>query len=348
MLKKKEQRQITVAEMAPHVHSFLPNENKADKIFAWLSAWIKKALKDNRIKPYDYLPSKGDLAFHIGVSLGTMQNVFRMLEDIGLVESKQKKGTFIKNPKEKGFEKLTSKRDSASENIKSYLLENNYKTGDVMIPTRKLGKILNISSTTIRVAMNKLITDGIITKDNNRFIIKNQDFNINKQEAKTLVDKIAEKINLYIKKNLRGGEKLPSSSTFADMYNVSIKTVHDAIFILSTAGIVKTRRGYYGTIATNSEEEQLYFYEQVQLRIKKYISDNCKKNDKLPTIKEFAEVFDVSTKTIKKALDNLAEDGYITFERGRNGGTFVIEVPEIIEQGYTWLALSPEFEQKLN
>ena len=56
----------------------------------------------------------------------------------------------------------------------------------------------------------------------------------------------------------------------------------------------------------------------------------------------------MSTKTIKNALDNLASDGYITFVRGRTGGTFVIELPIITEQGYTWLALSSDFEPKSN
>lgn len=341
-------RHITVAEMAPHVHSFLPNENKANKIFNWLSNWIKQSLASGKIKPSDYLPTKGDLAFHIGVSLGTMQNVFRMVEDIGLVESKQRIGTIIRNPNEEASVKLTSKRDSACELIKSYLIENKYKIGDTLISTRVLGKELNIPSTTIRVALNKLITENIIEKDKNAFVVKSLKFKINQQESRTLVDKIAEKINKHIKKNLKKGDKLPSSNTLADMYNVSVKTIHDAIYILTIAGIVKTRRGYYGTIVANTDDEELYFYEQVQLKIKKYIVDNCKPNDKLPTIKEFAEVFNVSTKTIKKALDNLAEDGFITFERGRNGGTFVINIPSISEQGYTWLALSPEFEQKLN
>ena len=348
MQQKNIPRHITVAEMAPHVHSFLPGENKANKIFEWLSAWIKKSLENGNIKPYDYLPSKGDLAFHTGVSLGTMQNVFRMIEDTGLVESKQKIGTIIKNPNEKPSEKLTSKRDATGEIIKSYIKEQKYQTGDVLISTRKLGNLLGIPSTTVRIALNKLITEGIISKEKNVFIVKKTKFSVQIQEAQTLVNKIAEEIDKHIKKNLRKGDKLPSSNTLADMFNVSIKTIHDAIYVLQTAGIVKTRRGYYGTIVANTDDDSLYFYEQVELKIKKYISDNCKPNDKLPTIKEFAEVFNVSTKTIKKALDLLEEDGYITFTRGRTGGTFVLEVPVISEQGYTWLALSPEFEEKLN
>ena len=109
MIKGDKNRRITVAEMAPHVHSFRAGENKTDKIYEWLLAWIKQSLKDGKIKPNDYLPQKGDLAFHIGVSTGTIQNVYRMIEDAGLVESKQKIGTIIKSQKSEFSEKLTSK-----------------------------------------------------------------------------------------------------------------------------------------------------------------------------------------------------------------------------------------------
>ncbi len=339
-------RRITVAEMAPHVHSFLPNENKVNKISKWLINWIKKSLKEGNIKPYDYLPSKGDLAFHTGVSLGTMQNVFRIVEDSGLIESRQKVGSYIKNPDDKSLEKLTSKRDVASENIKKYILENNIKEGDSLISVRKLSKVLAIPFATTRIAINALMSENILEKQGNTFIVKTTEFDINTKEQETLVEKIAEHINKLIKTKLKHGEKLPSNSTLADMYNVSIKTIHDAIKILSVAGIVKTKRGYYGTVVSSQDDENdLYFYEQVEHYIKKYIAENCKIGDKLPSIKNFAEVFSVSAKTIKNALDNLAADGYINFVRGRYGGTFVLELPTSYEQGYTWLALSPDFEQ---
>ena len=56
-------------------------------------------------------------------------------------------------------------------------------------------------------------------------------------------------------------------------------------------------------------------------------------------------MFNVSKKTIKNALDSLAYDGYITYSRGRNGGTFVLDIPADDNKGYTWLALSSDFEQ---
>lgn len=337
-------RQITVAEMAPHIHSFLPNENKVNKIANWLSDWITVALQSGRIKPLDFLPQKGDLAFHIGVSLGTMQNAYRLVEDLGLIKSKQKIGTYIADSNIEQTQKLVSKRDVVCSLIKEHIIDFGYKTGDKLLSIRKLSNIIKCPPATIRIALNVLIKENIIRKDKNAFVVTCCNFNKIHKEQRNLVDDIAEKINIYINKNLSKGDKIPSNNTFADMYGVSLKTVYDAIKILSVAGIVTPRRGYYGTVVSSEQDNKMfYFYEQVKINLKKYISENCKTGDKLPTIKEFAEVFNVSTKTIKNALDSLSDDGVIRFVRGRFGGTYVENLPVITEQGYTWLALSPEF-----
>ncbi len=342
-----EGRRITVAEMAPHVHSFLPGENKVNKIAAWLEKWIIDGLKTGKIKVNDYLPKKGDIAVHTSVSLGTMQNVYRILEDKGLIASRQKVGSYIKDVSENNAEKLTSKREVASEEIKKIILDNNYKPGDIFISARKLSESLVMPFATAMAALNLLQQEGILSRCGKNFVIESVDFKVANIEQQTLVEKVAEHINKYIKNNLKEGDKLPSNNAMADMFNVSVKTIHDAVKILSVAGVVKTRRGYYGTVVTkNSQDEEIpYYYEQVEQSIKKYIAENCKQGDKLPSVKNFAEVFNVSAKTIKNALDILASEGYVNFVRGKYGGTFVLEIPSVYEKGYTWLALSPDFEQ---
>ena len=161
---------ITVADLAPHVHAFLRNENKVEKLYNWLSNWILLSLECGKIKPYDLLPSKADLACHIGVSQGTIQNVFRRLEDSNFVESKQRVGTYIKDrSKEDSAKKLTSKRELTIEIVKKYISENNYKIGDVLISARKLAQILGISNTTLRLAVNNLLDCGILEKKENAF-----------------------------------------------------------------------------------------------------------------------------------------------------------------------------------
>ena len=346
MNKFQKNNRLTVADLAPHIHSFMPNENKVEKIFNWLSNWIKLSLECNKINPYDLLPSKADLACHIGVSQGTIQNVFRLLENEGLVESKQRIGTFIKNKKDtECIKKLTSKRELAIEIVKKYILENNYKYGEELISARKLSKITGLSNSTIRLAISNLVQMDFIEKKDNKFIIKNLKFEIKKIELKTLVEKIAEKLKNYIQNDLKNGEKIPSNMELAKMFNVSIKTVHDAIKHLTKEGLLYIRRGQYGTIVANDSDSnnETYLYLKYEQKLRQYIAENHEIGNKLPTIKEFANLYNTSEKTIKKSLDNLAEEGYVTYVRGRYGGTFVTDIPQISGEAYKWLAINADY-----
>ena len=57
-----------------------------------------------------------------------------------------------------------------------------------------------------------------------------------------------------------------------------------------------------------------------------------------------SEQFDVSSNTIRKALQNLSKQGYVSFLRGRYGGTFVSDLPETEgAESYRWLAVSPQY-----
>jgi len=338
-------RKITVAEMAPHIHSFSIGENKVNKLTEWLKGWIEASLKTGKIKPDDLLPAKGELACHIGVSQGTMQNVFRALEDAGFVESKQRIGTCIKNPEQKkSSEKLTSKRELAIETVKKILVENNYKTEDNIPSTRKLAKLTGMADTTVRLAVNNLVAGGILEKKGKSYIIKSLDYRVREISTQTLVEKVAKNIKKYIEQEFKAGDKLPANSVLMKKFNVSIKTIHDAIKLLSKEGIVYTRRGQYGTVVM-SDSSVLYNYEKVEQKIRAYILNNSKIGDKLPTIKEFAQNLNTSGKTVKKALDNLAEDGYLMFTRGRYGGTFVTDIPQSGEDAYKWLAINSDFVQ---
>lgn len=326
--------------MAPHIHSFLPRENKVKKLADWLSEWIKKSLESGDIKPFDLLPSKGDLACHIGVSQGTVQSAYRMVEDMGLIESKQRVGTYIKDAFYSA-EKLTSKRELAIAVVKKYLSENNYKSGDKIISVRELAHITGFANTTLITAFSNLVSQGILEKKHNSFFVIVSDFGTEIVQTKTLVEKIAENIKNYVQ-NLKAGEKLPPNTEFAKRFNVSVKTVHDAIKLLTKEGLLYTRRGRYGT-TVSVENQELYNYEKIEQKIRQYIAENCKVGDKLPSIKELASSYVTSEKTIKNALDNLVEDGYLTFSRGRCGGTFVMDIPQAANEAYKWLAINSEY-----
>ena len=74
------------------------SESKAITIAKWLMSWIDS---DRNIQPNFLLPSKPELAYLLGVSIGTIQNALRYIEDFGYVESKQCIGTIIRDRSKK-------------------------------------------------------------------------------------------------------------------------------------------------------------------------------------------------------------------------------------------------------
>ena len=119
-----------------------PKESKATVISKWMSLWIEKALKENLIKPNMLMPSKAEFAYFLGVSVGTIQNAIRNLEDLGYVESKQRIGTLIrgKQPAESAIRKLTSKREMAIAAIINFITSNKMKAGSILPSSRATRK----------------------------------------------------------------------------------------------------------------------------------------------------------------------------------------------------------------
>ena len=350
-MNKSQGRKITVAEMAPHIHNFLANENKVKKITNWLLNWIIYSLDCGKIQPLDIMPAKSDLASHIGVSQGTMQNVYRQIEDAGYLESKQRIGTIIKDRNKKTVIKLTSKRELAINLLKKYIIDNNYIEGDKLPSTRKMSEYLGIPNTTLRAAMLKLVQEDIVNKVENSFILAKEGFQVDIIEQETLVEKIAHKIKKYVEEKYKIVEKLPSNEYLTKYFKVSIKTIHDAIKLLSKEGVLYTRRGQYGTIVLgNSDDykEDMYHYEQIEQKIKDYMLKNSQVGDKLPSIKKFSELYKISEKTVKHALNNLANDGYVMFTRGRYGGTFIVDIPQNANESYKWLAISSDYVSNMD
>lgn len=337
--------------MTPHVHSFGPKECKADKLAKWIISWIVLSLKNKKIAPGDFLPSKAELACHIGVSLGTMQNVFRLVEDAGYIESKQKVGSVVKDRTNKNIQKLTSKKDLAEESIKKYLKENDFKPKDKLVSTRELAKKIGVSTATIRAAVMSLVVQGVLERHKNAFILTGRSFRTKNIISKTLVEKVSHSIKKYIIDSLKPGDKLPSNIELSKKFKVSLKTVHDAVKLLAKEGVVYTRRGQYGTTVssiTGSKSPESYNYEKIEYKIRQYISKNMSVGDKLPSIKTLAAEYSTSEKTVKKALNNLSDEGCLTFMRGRWGGTFITQIPLTDKESYTWLALSSDYSENFD
>lgn len=370
------QRKINIDEMPREIPDFTSSfEAKESLIKKWLINWILSSIKNKRIKENDLIPKKSDISNYLGVSVGTVQNAIRYVEDEGYLKSKQKLGTMISNVTNPNSDvKSTSKREKTISAIKKYLVENKYRIGKTIPSTRKMSEILSVSQNTTRLAYEFLMNSGIIASRQTRGNDSNwiltaipviTDFEIANSEnlnSDTLVNKLTSDIQNYLACNFEIGSKIPSHEALAKQFNVSIKTVHDCIKALNSNGIVISRRGKYGSILAknpldnsfdllkensifmNAKDASLYNYQKIESKIISLIKSNYKPGDKLPSMQELSAKYDVSTNTIRKALNNLAQQGFITFGRGRFGGTFLIELPESIErQPYQWLSINPEY-----
>ncbi len=376
-MSKVESRKIAVSELPVELPDFADSyEPKDSLIKKWIINWILSSVKKKKIKENDIIPSKSDISKYLGVSIGTVQNAIRYVEDTGLLKSKQKLGTMIaniSNPISGGI-KSTSKRDLAIIAIKRLIIQRGYEIGDAVPSARKLAEFLHISQNTARLAYENLQSENILGSkqirgnDSNWYLKKFPDFTndelkiLDNMYPETLVSKVTNILKNYLAENFTVGDKIPSHDLLASNLNVSIKTINDAVGNLNNEGIVITRRGRYGSILARNpltskfsshnenlifagaEDAVFYSYQKIEEKIVKLINDNYNSGDKLPSMQELSKMFDVSTNTIRKALINISQDGFITFTRGRFGGTFVVEKPKSLdEQQYRWLSINPDY-----
>lgn len=347
-------------------------ESKAVAISSWLVNWIETDFLTGKIKETDLLPQKAELAYHLGVSIGTMQNALRYVEDKGYVESKQCIGTMVRDWRKptSNVRKLTSKRDICIDLIKKYLVDKDIKIGQKVPSSRVLANLIGASPNTTRLALENLCSQGILAhnyKASNEvsWVLKSNNFSISKNDLNvsdqvTLVKKVEKDLENYINKNLKVGDKLPAHEELSKELKVSIKTIHDALKVLIKNDILLARRGRYGTtvikmpgalessrkeasIFAFAQETAFYNYEKTQNHIRNLIAQNYEIGSKLPSIIELSKELDLSPNTIRKALNNLADEGYLRFSRGRYGGTFVIDIPETSAQSFKWLAVNPKY-----
>ena len=374
--KKSELKKLTISDISikfPDLKNI--NESKSIAIGKWIAHWIVKDLTDGKINENDILPSKAAFAYSLGVSIGTIQNALRYIEDMGYVESKQCIGTLVRDYKKQtsNIRKLTSKKDLAVEAIKRYIISGGYKIGDKLPSSRTISLLIEFSSNTTRTALETLSASGIITHNfkNSReggWIVNNTNFEIqttsDKQKSETLVDMVVKDLENYITQNLKVGDRMPAHAQLSASLKASIKTIHDALKVLIDKEIIIARRGRYGStvvkmprtgnlgikpetsIFAPAKDTAFYHYEKTQNQIKKMIANEYNIGDKLPSILELSKSLDLSPNTIRKAFHNLAKEGYLVFSRGRYGGTFVIDIPEIETQTFKWLAVNPQYAKE--
>ncbi len=352
-------------------------ESKASVIGKWLIGQIEELLNTQKIQIGQLIPSKADFAYRLGVSIGTIQNALKYVEDNGYIEAKPCIGTIIRDKNQPAMfgKKSTSKRDIIITQIKKYIQENDFEIGDNISSSKHIAKTLNHPVNTVRLALENLCTQGILKhnfKNSNEqtgWFLVNKNFEIEESipQHETLVEKVVKDLKNHIIKNHKIGDRINSHAEFSQKLQASMSTIHTAFKILTDEGILMTRRGQYGTIIMKMPNEKqslnqpketsifapaaqaaVYYYEKTQNHIKKIIAQNYSIGDKLPPISEFAQELNLSPNTIRKAFQNLADEGYLTSSRGRYGGTYVIDIPETETQNFKWLAVNPKYAEVLN
>ncbi len=353
---------------------------KEKVVLNWLIEWCHASIESGELSYGMFLPLKSELASFLGVSVGTVQNAIRYAEDLGYFESKQSVGTMLKDPKsdDKIFNKMFSKKDVATNALKKYILENKVKIGSNLPDLRTLSRVIGYHTNTTRLALESLVAEGCLRKESDKgnkinWIYQNKIENVcdkkSSDEPKniTLTEQITEKIKDYIVANYSKGDKIIPNESFAKMFKVSIRTVNEATKILNEQKIILSRRGRYGTIYLNDpnkierqkEREEksifmsrgrgetyapsyLYSWEKALDALKKYITQNHESGDKIPPMKDLAQILSVSTNTVKRAVSILCDEGYLITQRGKYGGVFVLETPQKESEAFTWLALNPD------
>ncbi len=371
------QRRIEINELPTEIPDFESSYEPKDSIIKkWITNWILSAVSKNKIKENDILPKKSEISEYLGVSIGTVQNAIRYVEDEGLLKSKQKLGTMISNATNPlgNFSKLTSKREKTILAIKKIIIQKGCKIGKPIPSIRKMSEYIGISQNTTRLAYEHLCTIGILESmqmrgnDSNWYlkaipVISNKEIkSIENMAADTLVDKLTADLKNYLAVNYTIGDKIKPQEELAIDLGVSVKTIHDCIKQLNKEGIVISRRGRYGSILAqnplspafsplkensifaSAEDAAFYSYQKIESKIIDLINKEYKAGDKLPSMIELSKLYDVSTNTIRKALISLEQEGYVTFGRGRFGGTFIIEKPENSDkQKYQWISINPDY-----
>lgn len=352
----------------------LPGATKDGMIADWLKEWITAGIESGKLTENHLLPKKADIARYLGVSVGTVQNAIRFIEDEGFVESKQRIGTIIRDPKSENvrLRKLTSKRDHAVTAVKKLILDRNISPGEALPSAREVARIIGSAPNTTRLALEFLASQGIVENRGARgnkanwFLhevpVMGKDEAVKAIASETLIDQVERDLKKLISNHYEVGDKLPSHLELAETLKVSIKTVHDAMCRVIEQGIVQSRRGRYGTyIMRKPDAEQLlttetaasifmpaqealfYNYKKVEKHLKVLIAKKYQVGDKLPSMNQLADSLGVSSNTIRKALQNLAQDEFVRFERGRYGGTFVAKLPEVQEEkSFAWVSINPE------
>lgn len=347
---------LTLAQMPKPFH-FEAGVGKDAQIAKWLMQWIQNGFETKSLNENYLLPLKQELSGYLGVSIGTVQNAIRFVEDEGWVESKQRIGTLLRNASqdhdEQRIRKQTSKRDQAVLAIQQYIVNESLEVNQILPSSRELSKIIHSAPNTTRLAMEFLANEGILEAMGNRGKkpnwtlrripnVEHVGTDFASIQTDTLIDQVERDLKQLISDEYEVNDTLPPHQELALRFKVSIKTVHDAMQRLAEQGMIHSKRGRYGTYVTRlplhlnrlsdmeflfvpaEQHVDLYDYEKAYNALSEKLTHTFKSGEQLPSIQSLAEEIGVTVNSVRRGLKQLEDAGKVTFKRGRYGGTFVV------------------------
>lgn len=226
--------------------------------------------------------------------------------------------------------------------MRNYVLVNKIANFGDLIPSKKeISEFLNISTGTVQNAI-KIAEDLGFFSSRQCIGTKITDPNDKLSEIKMFSKKdkaLVEIKKLLFESNFGENEIIPNIIEIASEINTSQNTTRLALKTLIEDGIL--RREYKNkkvVLVLNSpiilSEKEKTGSREVKNRnlskilkedIKKYLSQNFKQGDKIPTNLEFAKMFNVSIRTINLAIKELNKDKIILSRRGKYGSVYLNE-----------------------
>lgn len=347
---------------------------KGQIVSNWLISLVHHLLDHGLADFGDLIPPKDALASYLNVSSATIQNSIRQVRELGYFSCKQSIGTAIADFTSKDIrnEDELYHGTVAECKIKKIIIDEKIPINSPIFSITELSNKTDISRNTIRQALSNLCQHGYLEKiqlKGNKYswiykkeirLSTDEILNGIQDEDFTLTHQLVEKIKRYIEKTYRQGDKILSNLELSRMFDVSIKTINDAMKILNAKKVILSRRGRYGTVYLgenkqlkteyvtserknlNINQNYIYSWQKALSHLKKHIVQNYEIGDKIAPIRELASILNVSPNTIRRALSDLFQNGCLVSKRGKLGGIFIIEMPEIEGDSYRWLALNPQ------
>lgn len=163
--------------LSPHL-----DEKSTTALYIQLYSYIKKEITDNNLRKNEKLPSKRNLAAHLGISVNTVSNAYEALMDEGYIYSKERSGYYVSaidNLLISKYEKelKTSSMPFTKENVQppaspqaaTHRTFSNHRT------TSSHNKITNVDTENFPLYTFKKVLTEVVT-ENSEIWLKERDF----------------------------------------------------------------------------------------------------------------------------------------------------------------------------